>query len=118
MLDPDLSPQPRLVVNPPMKKFNKALKPLKTTRTMNPESKNSMKHDEMLGGSPDVTFKKVNSCSRSKGGDIVMLSEEIKSWEDATDASIGKEGLVDFEKINNNGMDVDVGSKGSNESVQ
>ncbi|GJT13943.1 RNA-directed DNA polymerase, eukaryota, reverse transcriptase zinc-binding domain protein [Tanacetum coccineum] len=118
MLDPDLSPQPPLVVNPPMKKFNKALKPLKTTRTMNPESKNTMKHDEMLGGSSDVTFKKVNSCSRSKGGDTVMVSEEIESWEDATDASIGKEGLVDFEEINNNGMDVDVGSKGSNESVQ
>ncbi|GJV95335.1 RNA-directed DNA polymerase, eukaryota, reverse transcriptase zinc-binding domain protein [Tanacetum coccineum] len=106
MLDPDLSPQPPPVVNPPMKKFNKALKPLKTTRTMNPESKNTMKHDEMLGGSSDVTFKKINSRSRSKRGDTVMVSEEIESWEDATDVSIGKEGLVDFEEINNNGIDI------------
>ncbi|GKC73598.1 hypothetical protein Tco_1119481 [Tanacetum coccineum] len=61
---------------------------------MNPESKNTMKHDEMLGGSSDVIFRKVNSRSRSKRGDTVMVSEEIESWEDATDASIGKEGLV------------------------
>ncbi|GJX07044.1 zinc knuckle CX2CX4HX4C containing protein [Tanacetum coccineum] len=106
MLDPDLSPQPPPVVNPTMKKYNKALKPLKTTRTMNPESKNTMKHDEMLGGSSDVTFKKINSRSRSKRGDTVMVSEEIESWEDANDASIGKEGLVDFEEVNNNGIDI------------
>ncbi|GKE57161.1 hypothetical protein Tco_1496346 [Tanacetum coccineum] len=95
MLDPDLPPQPPSVVNPPMKKSIKSLKPMKTTRTMNPKSKNTIKHDEMLGKSSDVNFTKINTRSRSKGGDAVMVNEEMDCWEDTSDVSIGKEGLVD-----------------------
>ncbi|GKB37801.1 hypothetical protein Tco_0882743 [Tanacetum coccineum] len=97
MADPDLPPQPPLVVNPPMKKSIKSLKPIKTTRTINPESRNTMKHDEMLGKSSDVIFNKINTRSRSKGGDAVMVNEEMESWEDDSDVSVGKEGLVDSE---------------------
>nr|GEU59850.1 integrase, catalytic region, zinc finger, CCHC-type, peptidase aspartic, catalytic [Tanacetum cinerariifolium] len=61
------SPSP-LVVNPPMKKSAKSLKPLRTTRTMNLELRNTMKHDDIEG----------------------MVSKE-----DANDVSTGKEGLVE-----------------------
>ncbi|GJZ43290.1 RNA-directed DNA polymerase, eukaryota, reverse transcriptase zinc-binding domain protein [Tanacetum coccineum] len=84
------------MVNPPMKKSIKSLKPMKTTRTMNPKSKNTMKHDEMIGKSSDINFKKINTRSRSKGGDAIMVNEEMDCWEDTSNVSIGKEGLVNF----------------------
>ncbi|GKB17231.1 hypothetical protein Tco_0851154, partial [Tanacetum coccineum] len=120
MLDPDLPPQPPPVVNPPMKKCIKSLKPMKTTRTMNAESKNTMKHDEMLGKSSDVNFKKINTRSRSKGGDAVMVNEEMDCWEDTSDVSIGKEGLVNYEGQRdgiNEDMSIDLGVNGNSGSA-
>nr|GEW17976.1 zinc knuckle CX2CX4HX4C [Tanacetum cinerariifolium] len=94
MVGSDLPPQPPLGVNPHMKKSMKSLKPLKTTRTMNPEAKNTIRHEEMLGRSSDVLFKR------------------------DYDVNIGKEGLIDLEESSklfgnqnekvNNSMDVDV----------
>nr|GEV76761.1 hypothetical protein [Tanacetum cinerariifolium] len=103
MLDPDLTSQTPPVVVPPIKKSDKSLKAKKTTRTMNPDAKNIMKHGEMLGKSCNVSFKKIAARVRSKVVDACMVNESIESWEDASDVS--------------NGMDVDVGKNGSNESV-
>nr|GEX16431.1 hypothetical protein [Tanacetum cinerariifolium] len=116
MLDPDLPPPPPLVVNPPMKKFAKSLKPLKTTRTMNLELRNTMKHDDMLGESFDVTFKKVNTRSRSKGVDSVMVSEGMVSREDANDVSTCKQGLIEPEV--SNGIDINRDNNRSGESTK
>ncbi|GJU88450.1 hypothetical protein Tco_1300873, partial [Tanacetum coccineum] len=128
MVGSDLSSQPPLVVNPPLKKSIKSLTPMKTSRTMNPDSKNTIRHEKMLGNSSDIIFKVINTRSRSKRGDSVMAIEEIESWEDASDVSVGKEGLVDYEESSklfeghgegiSNGMDVDVGSNGSNVAVK
>ncbi|GJX59181.1 RNA-directed DNA polymerase, eukaryota, reverse transcriptase zinc-binding domain protein, partial [Tanacetum coccineum] len=79
MVGYDLPSQPPPVVNPPMMKSMKSLKPMKTTRTMNPDSKNTMRHEELLGNSSDVIFKEINTRSRSKRGDSVMVSQEMES---------------------------------------
>ncbi|GJY87333.1 hypothetical protein Tco_0501961 [Tanacetum coccineum] len=128
MVGYDLPSQPPPVVNPPMMKSMKSLKRMKTSRTMNPDSKNTIRHEKMLGNSSDVIFKVYNTRSRSNRGDSVMASEEMESWEDASDVSVGKEGLVDYEESSklfeghgegiSNGMDVDVGSNGGNNGIK
>nr|GEY30419.1 hypothetical protein [Tanacetum cinerariifolium] len=82
----------------------------------------------MLGISSDIIFKEINMRSRSKRGDSVIASEEMESWEDASDVSVGKEGFVNSEESSkifkgqskgiSNGMDVNVGSNGSNVAVK
>ncbi|GKC42597.1 RNA-directed DNA polymerase, eukaryota, reverse transcriptase zinc-binding domain protein [Tanacetum coccineum] len=88
MLDLDLPPPPP-VVKPHMKKSTKSLKPLKTTRTMNPELRNTMKHDDI---------------------------ERMMSKEDGNDVSTSKEGLIDPEV--SNGMDIDGDNNRSGESTK
>ncbi|GKF90873.1 hypothetical protein Tco_0274574, partial [Tanacetum coccineum] len=63
-------------VVPPSKKVESILKPRKTTRTMNPESGDPMKHRTMLGRSSQVSFKERVTRSSSKKGDSVMDIDE------------------------------------------
>ncbi|GKE59421.1 hypothetical protein Tco_1498606, partial [Tanacetum coccineum] len=61
---------------PPLKKVDLILKPKKSTRTMNPESGDTMKHRTMLGRSSQVNFKERVTRSSSKKGDLVMDMDE------------------------------------------
>nr|GEU80501.1 hypothetical protein [Tanacetum cinerariifolium] len=61
---------------PSLKKADSVLKPKKTTRMMNPESGDTMKHRTMLGRSSQVSFKERVTRSSSKKGDSVMDMDE------------------------------------------
>nr|GFB96938.1 hypothetical protein [Tanacetum cinerariifolium] len=75
----DLPSQPPSMVNPPMKKSIKSLKLMKTSRTMNPDSKYTMRHEEMLGNSSNVIFKEINMRFRSKRGKEGLVDSEESS---------------------------------------
>ncbi|GJT29390.1 hypothetical protein Tco_0909665 [Tanacetum coccineum] len=62
---------------PPAKKVDSILKPKKTTRTMNPESGDTMKHRSMLGKSSQVNFKDRVARSGSKMGGLAVDMEEV-----------------------------------------
>ncbi|GKD83717.1 hypothetical protein Tco_1350556, partial [Tanacetum coccineum] len=62
---------------PPSKKVDSILKPKITTRTMNPESGDTMKHRSMLGKSSQVNFKDRVTRSSSKMGGLAVDMEEV-----------------------------------------
>ncbi|GKC96771.1 hypothetical protein Tco_1162213 [Tanacetum coccineum] len=91
---------------PPLKKVDSILKPKKTTRTMNPDSGDTMKHRTMLGRSAQVSFKeRVTRSSSKKGGSVMDMDEEgcdegvLKSGGDGDDVSIMDEAELIFGSI-------------------
>ncbi|GJU08278.1 hypothetical protein Tco_1124708, partial [Tanacetum coccineum] len=70
------------------KKPDKSLKPKKTTRTMNPDPKMTMKHKKMLYGTSHVSVKNVVTCSGPKEGVIGIVDEGM---EDGIDDEEGME---------------------------
>ncbi|GKC95270.1 hypothetical protein Tco_1160712 [Tanacetum coccineum] len=74
---------------PPSKKVDSILKPKKTTRTMNPESEDTMKHRTMLGRSSQVNIKERVTRSSLKKGDSVMDMDDV-GYEDG---SLGVDGV-------------------------
>ncbi|GKB54606.1 zinc knuckle CX2CX4HX4C containing protein, partial [Tanacetum coccineum] len=91
---------------PPLKKVDSILKPKKTTRTMNPDSGDTMKHRTMLGRSAQVSFKeRVTRSSSKKGGSVMDMDEEgcdedvLKSGGDGDDVSIMDEAKLMFGSI-------------------
>ncbi|GKC08641.1 hypothetical protein Tco_1000251, partial [Tanacetum coccineum] len=91
---------------PPLKKVDSILKPKKTTRTMNPDFGDTMKHRTMLGRSAQVSFKeRVTRSSSKKGGSVMDMNEEgcdegvLKSGCDRDDVSIMDEVELIFGSI-------------------
>ncbi|GJX40549.1 zinc knuckle CX2CX4HX4C containing protein [Tanacetum coccineum] len=88
------------------------LKPKKTTRTMSPETGDTMKHRYMLGRSSQVNFKERVARSSSKMGDSVADMEE--------DAYVGaggvSNGIRDGVSSRMDGLHKDGGSSEMNES--
>ena len=65
MSDSNLDPKP----NPSSHRTDSKLKPKKTTRTMNPSNKSTLKHSSMLSNVPKNLYSKVNTRSASRGMD-------------------------------------------------
>ncbi|GJR00894.1 zinc knuckle CX2CX4HX4C containing protein [Tanacetum coccineum] len=100
-------------VFPPLKKGDSILKPKKTTRTMNPESGDTMKHRTMLGRSSHVSFKERITRSSLKKGDLVMDMDEEGCDEGTLESGVS--GMVDETGLNvNSGIinDILMGNSG------
>ncbi|GKD18874.1 hypothetical protein Tco_1208032, partial [Tanacetum coccineum] len=97
---------------PPSKKVDSILKPKKTTRTMNPESGDTMKHRSMLGKSSQVNFKDRVTRSGSKMGGLAVDMEEV-----AYEGEVGEsDGVSDGVSSRMNGFRKDEGMSDMNES--
>ncbi|GJY49024.1 zinc knuckle CX2CX4HX4C containing protein, partial [Tanacetum coccineum] len=97
---------------PPSKKVDSILKPKKTTRTMNPESGDTMKHRSMLGKSSQVNFKDRVTRSGSKMGGLAVDMEEV-----AYEGEVGEsDGVSDGVSSRMNDFRKDEGMSDMNES--
>lgn len=89
MDDPDYDPN----LPPSSKRTDSSLKPRRTTRTMNPLTKSTMKHVNMISKTHEGTYQKVISRSASKSIDETMDMEDLEYGEDVPEPDEGSDDL-------------------------
>ncbi|GJZ96143.1 RNA-directed DNA polymerase, eukaryota, reverse transcriptase zinc-binding domain protein [Tanacetum coccineum] len=112
MSEPD--PKPPNVLPPlnepnefvkPNKKFDKSLRAKKTTRTINPDPKNTMKHSSLLKSS-QVNVKRVTTRSSSKGDELDLDNEEMKEGRFEEAGMDIKDDVIKEDLVNDEGLGI------------